>query len=68
MENAMYVHFTDTQVILSGLALFLIVIFASSAFLDKRWRTAPLRGSALTKADSLLHSCSCDDEDGSSEL
>jgi hypothetical protein len=44
MENAMYVHLTNTQVIIGGFALFLIIIFALAAFLDKLWRTeAPLR-------------------------
>jgi hypothetical protein len=40
MENAMYVHLTNAQVIIGGFALVLIVIFALAAFLDKRWGTA----------------------------
>jgi hypothetical protein len=31
---------TNTEVIIGGFALFLIIIFALAAFLDKRWRTA----------------------------
>lgn len=66
----MYVHFTNTQLIIGGFALFLIIIFVLSAFLDKRWRTAaPLRASGSDfKPNSLRQSSTCDDEDGSSEL
>ncbi|WP_348263285.1 hypothetical protein P8935_01735 [Telmatobacter sp. DSM 110680] len=66
----MYVHFTNTQLIIGGFALFLIIIFALSAFLDKRWRTVvSLRAlGADHKPYSLRQSSSCDDKDGSSNL
>jgi hypothetical protein len=70
MENAMYVHLTNTQVIIGGFALVLIVIFALAAFLDKRWRTAAsLRDFGSDhKPNSLRQSSSRDDKDGSSKL
>ena len=66
----MYFHFTNTQVIIGGFALFLIIIFALAAFLDKLWRTeAPLREfGADHKPNSLRQSSSRDDKDGSSKL
>ena len=66
----MYFHFTNTQLINGGFALFLIIIFALSAFLDKRWGTAaPLSALGSNhKPNSLRQSSSCDDEDGSSEI
>jgi len=66
----MYVHLTNTQVIIGGFALILIIIFAVGAFLDKRWRTAaPHRDfGANQKPNSLRQSSSCDDKDGSSNL
>jgi hypothetical protein len=70
MENAMYVHFTNTELIIGGFALFLIIIFALSSFLDKRWRIAapPCDFGSDYKPNSLRQSSSCDDEDGSSGL
>jgi hypothetical protein len=70
MENAMYVHFTNTQVIIGGFALFLLIIFALAAFLDNRWRTAtPLRdfGSGQ-RPNSLPRTSSRDEKNGSSKL
>ena len=66
----MYVHFTNTQVIIGGFALVLIIIFALAASLDKRWRTAaPLRDfGADQKTNSLRQSSGSDDKDGSSKL
>jgi len=69
MENAMYVHFTNTQLII-GFGLFLIIIFALAAFLDKRWRTTALlrEFGSDHKPNFLRQKSNCDDEDRSSEL
>jgi hypothetical protein len=66
----MYFHLTDTQVILGGFALALIIIFALAAFLDKRWRTAaPLHDFAFDrKPNSLRQSSRRDDKDRASNL
>ena len=69
MENAMYFHLTNTQVIIVSFALVLIIIFALAAFLDKRRRTAATRRDFATdhKPDFLRQSSSRDDKDGSSD-
>jgi hypothetical protein len=70
MESAMYVHFTNIQVIIGGFALFLIIIFALAAFLDRRWRiSAPPRAFGSDhKTNFLQQSSSRDEKDGSSNL
>jgi hypothetical protein len=70
MENAMYFHLTNTQVIIGGISLALISIFALAAFFDIRRRTAAPRcdfGSSH-KPTSLRQSSGSDDKDGSSNL
>ena len=66
----MYVHFTNTQVVLGGFALSLINIFALAAFLDKRWRTAaPLRDFGSDhKPYSLLECSSRNHKAGANKL
>ena len=59
----MYVHFTNTQVILGGFALVLILIFAFAAFLDRRWRGgAPLHGFGMDHKPNSLRQSSNRDE------
>lgn len=66
----MYVHLTNTQVIIGSFALILIITFALAAFLDKRWRTAlPHRHfDSNQKLDSIRQSSSRDDKVGPSNL
>ena len=70
MENAMYVHLTNTQIIIGGFALLLLIIFALAVFLDLRWRTAAPRRdfSSDHKPNSLRQGAGRDDKDGSSTL
>jgi hypothetical protein len=69
MESAMYFHLTNTQIIIGGFALVLTIIFALAAFLDKRWRTAGIATSALSKKPIPSGKAPTrDDTDGSSDM
>ena len=66
----MYVHLTNTQIIICGFALVLILIFVLAAILDGRWKTeAPHREFGPdSKPDFLPQSSKRNDKDGSSKL
>jgi len=70
MENAMYFHLTNTQVIIVSFALVLIIIFALAAFFDKRRRAVATRRDFATnhKLNTLRQSSCRDDKDGSSTI
>ncbi len=63
-------HLTNTEVIIGGFALVLIIIFVLAAFLDKRWGTAAAHRDfgADEKPNSLKQISKGIDKDGSSKL
>ena len=70
MENAMYFHLTNTQVIFGGFALILIIIFALATFFENRCRkAAPLCDFGSDhNPNSPLQSSGRDNKDRSSNL